>query len=530
MSIADEPLRPAHSLDDHAMGALTRHEHGEGEFDHDHAEDFLDADSKALESVAFVSMGIDIGSSGTQIVFTRLEMRGPGEHRALRRQAKSRETLYLSPIVMTPFHDDGRIDETRLRGSIAAAFRAANLTPDDIETGALILTGEAAKRTNAHVIAHVIAEDVGELVCAVAGDHMEAMLAAYGSGAVEASRAGATRRILNIDIGGATTKLALVEDGRVIATAALAIGGRPIVVDRNDCVTRCDPMGTEHARRAGVALTKGNVAPRAALAAIAQTMADALAQALTARPLPADITALFVTDAIHDLGALDGVMFSGGVGEYVYRRETRDFGDLGRLLGLSLRRRLDEGALPWPLLPAGECIRATVFGASEHSLQVSGQTIHISNHAALLPRRNLPILHPPFDFGEAIDPAALAGAIIAHRAQFDRGGSEAVFGLALRWRNAPDYGRIRALAEGIAEGMGDIIAHGGPLYIMLEGDVALSLGAILRDEMRVASALLVIDAIVLRDFDFVDIGRLRLPSYVVPVTIKSLFFGPGRRT
>ncbi len=516
---------PPHSLADHALGALFAHEHGEGGFDHDHDDDFLAAGSSALESVTFVSMGLDVGSSSTQIIFSRLEMRGPGEHRALRRRAKSRETLFLSPIVITPFLDDGSIDEARLRGTIAGAFKAAGLTPDDIETGAVILTGEAAKRGNASAIAHLVAEDVGELVCAIAGDRMEAMLAAHGSGAVEASRGGGGRRILNIDIGGATTKLALVDDGRVTATSALAIGGRLVVVDRADRITRCDAAGAEHAQRAGICLVKGEAVAPAVLTRVAEQMADALIGALTRRPLPAAVAPLFVVEPIADFGRLDGIMFSGGVGEYVYGRETRDFGDLGRRLGLALRGRVDAGALPWPLLPAGECIRATALGASEHSVQLSGQTIHVSDHATLLPRRNLPVLQPPFDFSGNIDSAALADAVHAHRKVFGLTGAEAQMALAFRWRGPPDHARIHALARGIAIGMGDVIARGRPLYVMLEGDAALSLGAVLREELGVASEALVIDGVVLRDFDYVDIGRMRLPSYSVPVTIKSLLFG-----
>jgi ethanolamine utilization protein EutA len=98
------------------------------------------------------------------------------------------------------------------------------------------------------------------------------------------------------------------------------------------------------------------------------------------------------------------------------------------------------------------------------------------------------------------------------------------FALALRWRGAPEYARLRALADGIADGLADQIAAGLPLHIMLEGDAALTLGSILRDEKHIASPVLVIDGITLRDFDFVDIGRIRLPSMMVPVTIKSLLF------
>ncbi len=519
------PPDSPHSLADHSLGALAAHEHGEGEFDHDHDEDFLEAGSKALESVGFTSIGLDIGSSSTQVMFTRLEMRGPGEHRALRRQARSRETLYMSPVAVTPFRDDGTIDEARLRGVIGAAFRAAGLTPDDIETGAVILTGEAAKQRNAAAIARLVAEDVGELVCAIAGDRMEAMLAARGSGAVEASRLGGGRRILNIDIGGATTKLALIDDGRVTATTALSIGGRLVVVDREDRIARCDAAGAAHAARAGLVFERGAAAPPEALTRVADAMADALLAALAPGAPPAEIAPLFILGPLPDLGRLDGVMFSGGVAEYVYGRETRDFRDLGRRLGRALRERIDEGALAWPLLPAGECIRATVFGAAEHSVQLSGQTIHVSSHAALLPRRDLPVLAPPFDFGGAIDAEALARAIAEHRRLFGLASPDVPFALAFRWRGPPDHARLRAFADGIASGMSDVIARGAPLFIMLEGDAALGLGHLLREEAGVASEALVVDGLVLRDFDYVDIGRLRLPSNTVPVTIKSLLFG-----
>ncbi len=520
----DERKTP-HSLGDHRYGALSAHEHGEGEFDHDHDEDFLPSDSRSLESVALVSMGLDVGSSGTQVVFTRLEMRGPGEHRALRRQAKARETLYMSPVALTPLGADDRIDEDRLWAIVSRAFEEAGLTPDDIETGVVILTGAAAARTNAQAIAHRVAEEVGELVCAAAGDHMEAMLAAYGSGAVAASAQGAGRRILNIDIGGATTKFAVADNGRVIATAALHVGGRLVAVDLENTITRLDPAGAGHAVRSGVAWRKGDKALPEDLARVAQAMARALVAAMVERPLSPDVAALFVTDPIGDFGAIDEVMVSGGVAEYVYEREKRDFGDLGWRLGRAFRKLLDEGALPWPLAAPGECIRATALGASEHSVQISGQTIHISDHAALLPRRNLQVIQPDFVFGERVNAGALAQAIHQRRAAFGLSDAESPFALAFRWRGSPDYDRLRAFAEGVLAGMADRVETGAPIYLMLEGDAAQSLGAILAQDLASPCDLLVIDGIVLRDFDFVDIGRLRLPSNTVPVTIKSLLFG-----
>jgi ethanolamine utilization protein EutA len=258
-------------------------------------------------------------------------------------------------------------------------------------------------------------------------------------------------------------------------------------------------------------------------------MADALIAAISMRPLPAPLAKLYLTEPIAELGRIDGIMVSGGVAEYVYGREDRDFGDMGRRFGAALRKRLDAGALPWPLLPAGECIRATALGASEYSVQLSGNTSTITNPGALLPRRNLQVLQPPYVCEETIDPDQLAAAIRAHFTAFDVADGEAEVALALRWRGAPSHQRIFAFAKGIALGMPQTIAQKKPLYIMLDGDVAQTLGAILREELDVQSEILAIDGVVLWDFDYIDLGRIRLPSLTVPVTIKSLVFSEDPR-
>lgn len=525
--MAEEPERKtSHTLADHAFGAFSIHAHTPGEeADHDHdADDNLVLDPSENEEVPLVSIGVDIGSSGTQVVFSRLLMRGPGEPLAMRRQAKARETLFMSPVSLTPFNDENTINGPRLRAIIDRAYVMAGLTPDDIETGVVIMTGAAARRDNAAAILEALTEESGELVAAAAGDHLEALLAAYGSGAVEASRREMTR-ILNIDIGGATTKFALIDQGRALATAALRVGGRQVAFDLDNRINRLDPDGAEHAARAGVLWRMGDVADKADMQAVADAMAEMVVAALIQKPLPESVREAFLTDPIDDLGALDGVMFSGGVAEYVYLREKRDFGDLGWRLGRALRRRFDAGDIAWPLLPPGECMRATALGASQFSVQMSGATSCITNHAALLPRRSLPVLMPAYDFRGPVDPDQLAQAIRAHRAMFDDDDPAREVALAFRWRGEPAYGRVRALAQGIAQGLADRIAAGTNLYIMLEGDAALTLGAILKQELRLPNEILVIDGITLRDFDYVDIGRIRMPSGMVPVTVKSLVFG-----
>jgi ethanolamine utilization protein EutA len=224
--------------------------------------------------------------------------------------------------------------------------------------------------------------------------------------------------------------------------------------------------------------------------------------------------------------SLDGV--SGGVGEYVYGRERRSFGDLGLPLGRALAARIDRGELPWPLMPAFECIRATALGASAYSVQLSGRTGCITNAGALLPRRNCRVVRPDLDLDGAINAASLARCVQDHLAAFEIAADEPDLVLAVDWRGEPVHARLRALAEGIVGGLSSRLESGQPLRVITEGDIAASLGAIIRDEIGFDGNMLVLDGIRLEDFDYVDMGRIRLPSGTVPVTIKTLVFREER--
>jgi ethanolamine utilization protein EutA len=529
-----EDRKPSHTVADHLLGQDAVHEHdGDADHDHDHFE--FDSDERLEENpiwiqdhVTLVTVGIDIGSSGTQVIFSRINLRRYGEDLTSRYYVVSRETLFQSPVALTPYSSDERIDDAGLGAIIDEAYASAGVKPQDIDTGVVILTGEALRRENAEAIAALLAEQRGDFVTATAGHHMESMLAAYGSGASKLSY-DEGKRILNVDIGGGTTKLGIVENGNVTVTAALHIGGRLQVVDDIGRIVRLDPAGKFHARQADFYWSRGDVLSPAQLDKVAASMADLLVAALTQHPVPHAVEHLYLTDPIAEFGRIDGVMFSGGVGEYVYGREDRDFGDMGRRLGRAIRSRIDSGALPWPLLPAGECIRATALGASEYSVQLSGNTSYITKPGELLPRRNLQVLQPSYVCEEGIDADKLAKAIRAHFTAFDLIEGEGEVALALRWQGAPSYERILAFAEGIRHGLATTIERRKPLYIMLDGDVAQTLGAILREELLVESEILAIDGLVLRDFDYIDLGRIRMPSFTVPVTIKSLLFSEDPR-
>ena len=513
--MADEETKkpPVHSMNEHSMGQEWSHEH-DGDADHDHDE--FDYDGPLEENplwiqdnVTLTSVGIDIGSSGTQVIFSKIHLRRLAEDLTSRYYVVSRDTLFLSPVSLTPYSSETRIDDEALKKIVQDAYDGAGVKPGDIDAGAVILTGEALRRENAQGISKMLSEQGGDFVCATAGHHMESMLAAYGSGAAQASL-DLGKRVLNIDIGGGTTKLGLVEGGQCKTTAAVHIGGRLMVVDENFRLVRLDPAGRHHARRAGFDWKLGDTVTSADLDKVADGMAETLVSALAERPMPHDVEHLYLTDPILDFGDIGGMMFSGGVAEYVYAREERDFGDLGKRLGSAIARKI-------------------ALGASEYSVQLSGNTSYISNPGVLLPRRNLQVLQPPYEFGDEIDAEALGKAIIAHRKAFEVEDAAIDIALAFHWKGSPEFGRIFALAKGIAAGMADHIAQGKPIYVMLDGDIAQTLGAVLREDCKVNSEILVIDGVMLMDFDYIDLGKVRIPSFTVPVTIKSLVFSEDPR-
>lgn len=508
----------------HAHGGGRGHAHGaDGEHDHEHDDGpdvpLEDNPLWQQDNVQLHSVGIDIGSSGTQVAFSRLHLRRLSEDLTSRYVVVRRETHFESEVHLTPYTDQVQIDAVALGAIVDAAYADARVMPADIDTGVVILTGEALRRRNAELIASVVSERAGDLVCKTAGHHMEAMLAAYGSGAVRMSHENGLR-LLNVDIGGGTTKLTLVESGRIAATAALHVGGR-LIAAGDGVITRIEPGGARQAERAGTPLTLGARVAAAELAFIGTRMAGELIAVLGGRP-PSD-PALWLTQPLAPPGPLDGLVFSGGVAEYVYGVEQRDFGDLGPSLGQALARAGREGRLPAPVLPAQARIRATVLGAAEYTVQLSGITSFIGSPERTLPRRNLPVASPRCDLGDTVIAAEVGEEIRRHVGRFGLAPADDL-ALALHWDGPPEYPRVRALAEAVATGLSDRICAGATVYLVLDGDIARTIGLILSEELGVGNDLVVLDGVALRDFDYIDLGRVRQPSGTVPVTIKSLVF------
>src|SRR5262249_12504622 len=219
---------------------------------------------------------------------------------------------------------------------------------------------------NARAIADLFSEEAGRFVCASAGHHMECQLAAHGSGAVALSR-GHNATLLNVDIGGGTTKFALIEKGRILATAALAVGGRLIVEDPKQGLTRIEDPVQEVAQSLGIPLGLGDPLKPEHRAKIVARMARLIMGMIDLRAPGELARRLLVTEPwpphLANKG-IDALTFSGGVAEYLYKRETRQFGDLGADLAHDLAHALGHRRDLPPGWDPGQRIRATAIGAA----------------------------------------------------------------------------------------------------------------------------------------------------------------------
>lgn len=498
------------------------------DLDLDHEHEQLDEANRAAiaqliwdqDTVALRTVGIDIGSSTSHLLFARVTLKRLAEGLSSRFAVVERQVLWRSPIILTPFLPDGTIDAHELAHFVHHAYHDAGLARDDIDSGAVILTGEAIKRKNARLIDEIFARESGKFVCATAGHKLESILAAHGSGATALSR----RRGecgLHIDIGGGTTKLALIDKGEIVSVAAFAVGGRLLAQDASGAWTRCDEPARLAAGQLGIDVSPPSLARESARLAIARRLAQIVADQITGTPLDVLGHALELTEPLVRSVQPRFMTFSGGVAEYMFGREHASYGDIAGLLAHEIAGQI-KARIAIPLIEPLERIRATVIGASQFTVQVSGKTIHVPD-PGVLPVHNVPVLHLGVDISGSIDPEQVAAALHDSAAMLDLV-SGAPLAIAFKWQGEPEHARLFALASAIMRFAAPAGRRSAALFLMIDGDVAASLGRILHRELGLEGGLVAIDGVSLRELDFVDIGNIVDPPCVVPVVIKSLLF------
>jgi ethanolamine utilization protein EutA len=472
------------------------------------------------ETFDLTSVGIDIGSSTSHLIFSRLVLMRIGGALSSRFEIVERDVTYASPILLTPYVDGSTIDVDALGRFIMDSYAAAGVERDTIDAGAVIATGEAAKKENAEAIVALFAEQAGKFVCATAGPNLEALMAAYGSGSVALSRA-TGKTILNVDVGGGTTKLSVVQRGEVTETAAINVGARLVAMDEHGRVTRIEDAARLVARASRVGVAMGQRLSAETQRILAERMADCLLEAIERKGFSPLAEEILVTQPLEYAGVIDVITCSGGVGEYITGTETQRFGDLGPLLGTAIRRRLDD--LGIDIAPSAERIRATAIGAAQYTLQVSGTTIYVTD-PDLLPLRSLQVVAPQLP--EEVTSKGVADAVRAALRRGDAIDGDRPIALALHWDREPAYRLLRALSDGVADGLTGHLGEGRPIVLAFDGDIGGMVGSILAEEVQPGVGIVSVDELNLSDFDYIDIGAEIKHVQAVPVIIKSLVFRP----
>ncbi len=475
---------------------------------------FFSGASRSLveeDEIQLTSVGVDIGSSTAHLMFSRITL----ERLDTRYVVADREVLYASEILLTPYRQDGDIDTEVLAAFIDHEYAKSGVSRDEVDSGALILTGVAVRRRNARAIGELFAAEAGKFVSVSAGDSLETVMAANGSGAVAASASG--RTILNIDVGGGTTKLAVCRDNEVLNTTAVEAGARLVVTDEDGRISRLEDFGS---RMLGGGIGLGDPLSLETKQALADTMAGRIMSA-TRGALEDDWRRLPQLPAGI---AIDGVIVSGGVSEFMDGSSGQDFGDLGPFLARALRKELDDAGLQ--VFPSTDGIRATVVGASQYTVQVSGSTVYL-DPIEILPLRNVATIRPQLDLGEDIDVDAVAEEIRNALHRFDLQEGEVPVAVALPWRGSATYGRLDQLSRGLTQGMAKVLDAGHPMTIVMDGDVGGLLGMHCRENGLTGNPIISIDGITLSAFDFIDVGEVIAATGSVPVVVKSLVF-PGQ--
>lgn len=465
------------------------------------------------------SVGIDIGTTTTQVIFSALELvNRAAPSQVPRYEFSRRDITYESPVVFTPIDHAGHIDQPRLADFIKAQYREAGLDTTTVESGAIIITGETSKARNARVTVMDLAESLGDFVVATAGPHLESIIAGQGSGAGEYSRAHSAR-VMNIDIGGGTSNYVVFDCGRVVDTACLNVGGHLIETDDRGRVGFIHEPAAKVVAELGLGQAADNLARRD-LETVAARMAALVVEIIEGTP-SALAHRLLMTDCLRRGHHLDALFVSGGVGECLYHPadDVFAYGDIGPLLAAALRAHPGFSAMP--LREPKQTLRATVIGAGAYTLSLSGSTIWLNY--AHLPLRNLPVVVPALGEADGSDASQLAAAwsLAAQRQDLDP--SRELCALSLPTELPVSYRSVLACAAALREFAARHANPQLPLIVVARQDFGKALGMELQPTL-VGRELAVIDEVEVREGDYVDIGNSYFGGEIVPLTVKSLAF------
>ncbi|MQR85843.1 ethanolamine utilization protein [Bacillus megaterium] len=463
------------------------------------------------------SIGLDIGTSTTKLIVSKLLIANQQNQFTLPGcQIIDRRVTYASSIYTTPMLNDIEIDVQRLTVLLEQEYKNAGISLDQVEAGAVIITGETARKQNAESIVHYLAEHAGNFVVATAGADLEGILAAKGSGAIQRS-AETNAVIANIDVGGGTANIALCQNGKVIETFTLHVGGRLIRLNSEGFVTYISPHLTEFLKNNSLILREGEKATFEKLSSICQLLAEETVNYVKA--LNQNST-LLVSPHTRSSIRPETIMVSGGVGAMMENQKPKTvkevviYGDVGPLLAYHFQSI--------QVSQAAETTRATVIGAGMQNTEVSGSTVYIGSKR--LPLKNIPIIEIPVQQEETWNPQ-----LFQERARASCMQASTIFSaedppaaIALSHFPYCRYKMLQELAKIISAEFIACFKGAKCLVVLCEQDIAKALGQALAKQSKELE-IICLDQIDFTHGDYIDLG-LPVAGEAISVSVKTLAF------
>ncbi len=481
-----------------------------------------------VEYLKVLSVGIDIGSSTSHLIFSRLTLRRETSffNMSNRFNLINREIIYESSIIFTPLIDRYTIDIDAVVEFCEDEYKKAGITRDMVETGAVLVTGETAKKANAAEIVNRLSSESGKFVSAAAGPNLESMLSAMGSGIVGQSLH-SQKTMLHVDVGGGTSNLAIASGGQVLSTSCINVGGRLLGIDKDFKIWRIDEPTNFVMNELGLKYTIGDVITGEDARTIAREYAKALVEVMRGPAKSSVAKELMMTEDLDFSIPVDAYSFSGGVAELFYGSEEV-FDDIGVLLADEIKKLVEEQGLT--IEEPDNKIRATVIGAGAFSLSVSGSTTFF-DESIEFPLANVPVL-PVNVTRDEFSLKNMGKAIHRVFKTFDMKEGEDVVAL---YFESPLYGSLGRpeewmpiFAKAIEKALPNSIANKKTIIIIFGNDMGKLFGITMRDETSIKSNVLCLDELQLEAGDWIDIGAPLSSTQAFPVTVKSLVFAKNK--
>lgn len=471
-----------------------------------------------INEIEILSVGVDVGSATSHLAFSNILLKRDELSESRRFFIKERNVIYEGKIIPTPLLDNDRIDIHTLTDFLKTEYKRAGIDPADIQTGAVVVTGETAKKENARQIAEALSKDAGKFVAATAGPNFESVIAARGAGATNRSKEYNTT-ILSCDIGGGSSNIAISKNGEIISTSCISVGSILLGVNAEGKIWRIDEPARKVMDHIGLKYGIGDQIPKEDIEKIATKFAEVLIEVITGPACSSLAKQLMVTNDLDFPDKIDEYTFSGGVAEFIYGRNG-NYNDIGQILADKIKSLTCK--LASPVIEPINKIRATVIGAGAYSLSISGSSGFMDDKLTF-PIKNVPVIRVDVDKSKLSVEHVVSQINISFQ-RFDLNEGEETVALYFKDPVRASYPKLELFAKSIKAALPISIENNIPIILIFEQDIACSVGNVIRRETGLKANLLSLDELILEEGDWIDIGEPLVAGQVFPVTVKSLVF------